>query len=1236
MTLTVATCPAAAQNATWLANPGSSDFDTAANWNPAIVPTGTAFFGTSSTTGVTFSAANNNIGGWTFNAGASNYTFTSTGNIFFNSAGIIVNGGSATITLGFLNDLAFYNTSTAGRAKITSNEGLTDFYGSSNAGSATINGGAIRFWGSSNAGSAIIDGSGVGFHDTSTAGTATISSDNGSIQFTNNSTAGTATISSYGTITQFMNNSTAGSAMITVNGGATTQFTNNSTGGQAQFITNAGSETDFTGTTGPNGDGKITAGSIAGAGRYFLGSNELTVGGNDLNTTVSGVVSDCGGNCLNPGATGGSLVKVGTGTLTLTGANIYTGGTTISGGTLVLTNNSGAGIAGIAMRAGTTLGLDNAAIANTVSGGGDPNIAVIGASSMPTYTGNTSTTFNILGTDNNAKTDVLTLTTANATFSGSTLVGGSAAGSSVTLKGGATNAFGSASEVAVFASSVLDLGGFNQTIGSLAGSITGSASGGTVTNSGASGTNTLTIGGAADTSISSFAGTIQDGTNAKTALTVSGTSTIVELLGANTYTGGTTIGAGVLELGNAAGLQGSIVGNVTNNGVLIFNRFGTFTTNGVISGTGSVTQMGDNTEIFTANNTYTGGTTIQPGSTLQLGNGGTSGSIVGFVSNLGTLAFDRSDAVTFAGVIANITGTVEQIGSGSLTLSGMNIYFGPTNVSAGTLNVIGSIAGSSLTTVASGATLTGNGTVGNVQVNAGATFAPGTAGVPGTAMTIVASGLRGAVATNLAFQAGALYVVYLNPTTSTFANVSGTASLAGTVNANFAIGAYISKQYAILTAGSVSGSFANLATSNLPANFTASLAYDSAHAYLDLTLNFTPPVAPVFTPLNGNQANVANTLVTYFNTTGSIPTKFGTLSSSDLTAVDGEDATGAEHSAFELTNEFLSLMLDPFVYGRGGAASGGGALGFARDQEASFPSEVALAYTGILKAPPNPAAPLDQRWTVWGSSFGGSGTANGDPTIGSNNVTTSTFGFAAGADYHVSPDTVLGFALAGSGTNWNFAQALGTGRSDAFQAGVYGTKYFGPAYIGTSLAFTNNWFTTHRTALGDQLTASFQGQSLGARVEGGYRYAVAPAAGVTPYAAIQAQSFYTPSYSETDLTGGVFGLSYNAMKATDTRSELGARLDALTAWGATPVQLRARLAWAHDWVSNPALDASFQALAGTSFVVEGAPVPHDSALTSVGVELHLTQRWTLLGKFDGEFASSSQIYAGSGTLRYVW
>src|SRR5262249_2682449 len=67
--------PAYAQDATWSQTPSSGDFNTAANWNTATVPTGTASFGRSNVTSLSFSA-NTTVGGFTFNAGAPAYTFT--------------------------------------------------------------------------------------------------------------------------------------------------------------------------------------------------------------------------------------------------------------------------------------------------------------------------------------------------------------------------------------------------------------------------------------------------------------------------------------------------------------------------------------------------------------------------------------------------------------------------------------------------------------------------------------------------------------------------------------------------------------------------------------------------------------------------------------------------------------------------------------------------------------------------------------------------------------------------------------------------------------------------------------------------------------------------------------------------------------------------------------------------------------------------------------------------------
>jgi autotransporter-associated beta strand protein/probable HAF family extracellular repeat protein len=593
----------------------------------------------------------------------------------------------------------------------------------------------------------------------------------------------------------------------------------------------------------------------------------------------------------------------------------------------------------------------------------------------------------------------------------------------------------------------------------------------------------------------------------------------------------------------------------------------------------------------------------------------------------------NNTSTTFSGVIAdgNSATALTKLGTGTFTLSGTNTYSGATSVNAGVLEVDGSIASSSLTSVNNGGMLIGTGTVGNTQINSGGTFAPGAAGVPGTAMTVQG---------NLAFQSGALYVVQINPATSTLANVvTGTATLAGNVLAVFAPGNYMMRDYTILQSAGLNGTFDGLGTVNLPPDFIASLKYSADDVLLNLTANLLPPAG-----MNGNQGNVANALNNFFNSGGTLTPNFLTLFglsggslANALSQLSGEAAADGEKGAFDVMTSFLGLMLDPFADGRGFGA-GNSAIPFAADREAGFPPDIALAYAAVLKAPPKPA-PLDQRWSAWGSAFGGSNTTNGNATTGTSNVTANIHGFAAGMDYRFSPDTMAGFALAGGGTNWSLAQGLGGGRSDAFQVGIYGKTRSGPAYLAAALAFTNNWMTTNRNALGDQLTASFDAQSYGGRLEAGYRYGMpvkGASLGVTPYAALQSQSFHTPGYSETDLTGGGFGLSYNAMNAIDTRSELGARFDDLTMLGAMPLTLRARVAWAHDWVSNPSLGAVFQALPGASFTVNGAAPPPDSALVSAGAELHIANNWSLAAKFDGEFAPGSQTYAGTGTIKYVW
>jgi uncharacterized protein YhjY with autotransporter beta-barrel domain len=497
--------------------------------------------------------------------------------------------------------------------------------------------------------------------------------------------------------------------------------------------------------------------------------------------------------------------------------------------------------------------------------------------------------------------------------------------------------------------------------------------------------------------------------------------------------------------------------------------------------------------------------------------------------------------------------------------------------------------------------------------------------------------------------------VQVNPSTASSANVTagGSATLAGTVQAAFTAGSYATRTYTILSAaGGLNGTtFNTLSTSNLPAGFTASLSYTATDAILNLTATLGHPSA-LACGFSLNQCNVANALNAFFNNGGALPPAFVTIFgltganlANALTLLSGEAATGAQQGAFQLTNQFLGIMLDPFVDGRSGVG-GGGAIGFAPARE-ELPEDIALAYAKILKEPPAPSLPSPasggglgwgQRWSVWGAGYGGSNRTSGDvAVVGSHDLSAATAGGAAGLDYRLAPGTVVGFALAGAGTNWGLAQGLGGGKSDAFQAGVYGTARSGPAYLAAALAYTNHWMSTDRFAFaGDHLTASFNAQSFGGRVEGGYRIATIYG-GLTPYAAIQAQNFHTPGYTEADLTSGGFALGFNSRNATDTRSELGGRFDRLLLLNSeAALTLRTRVAWAHDWISDPSLAALFQTLPGASFIVNGATPAKNSALTSAGAELRLANGVVLLAKFDGEFASHSSTYAGTGTVRYTW
>jgi len=866
--------------------------------------------------------------------------------------------------------------------------------------------------------------------------------------------------------------------------------------------------------------------------------------------TDNGIVATINAAIVNGSSQ--SLTKVGGGTLILAAANTYSGGTTISGGTLQLGNGGTTGsIAGnVIDNSIFAINRSNAFMfSGVISGAGAFQQIGAGTTTLTntnTYTGPTTVAAGTLTVS--ATGSITSNVTNNATFNNAGTVTGllnnmSAANNSGTITNGLTNT-GTVNAAGIVNGAIANNAGTFTVTGVLTGD-------GSFTNAASA---TLAVGG-------SGAYTLQGMLSNSGAVTVaSGGQLIATVGGINNNAGGTiTVAAGGTvkdDLNNA--------GAITNNGVYLAN-------------------VASNTGVITNNAVWTG-----------------------TVSNAG--AFNNNAGSTVSGLLANTAGITTN--NGALN-GGANI---------------------------SGGLFTGAGTVGNTTIASGAVFMPGN-GAPGSFMTVTG---------NLAFQSGALYLVGLDPSTSSLAKVTGTATLNGGAGAAFLAGNYVAKQYTILTAaGGVGGTFSSFDTLGVPSGFKASLSYDASDVFLNLALIFAPPPG---SGLNVNQQNAANAIVGFFNSYGGIASVFGGLMPAGLTQISGELATGSQQTTFDAMNLFLGLLTDPFVAGRGaGVAPPAGATPFAEESDAA--SAYAAngkarskserdAYAAIYRK-----APLrdvyDPRWSVWAAGYGGSQTTDGNTVLGSNNTRSSIGGVAVGADYRFSPNTLAGFAIAGGGTSFS-VNGSGSRRSDLFQAGAFVRHTVGPAYVSAALAYGWQDVTTDRvvTIAGtDLLRANFNANAYSGRVEGGYRF-VAPwigGVGITPYAAGQFTTFDLPAYVEQAIAGAnTFALNYGSKSVTDTRSELGVRTDKSFAMQNGVFTLRGRAAWAHDFNPDRNIGATFQTLPGASFVVNGAAHAADSALVTGSAEMKWLSGFSLAATFEGEFSNVTRSYAGKGVARYAW
>ncbi len=406
--------------------------------------------------------------------------------------------------------------------------------------------------------------------------------------------------------------------------GTTLQYIGAATSTDRLFTVGLGTPTlDASGTGALN---FTNTGSLAYSG---TGARTLTLAGtNTGNNTLSAVLSDNGG--------ASSLAKSGTGTWLLTGANNYTGSTIINAGVLQVGNGgtSGALGSGAVINSGALVinRSDALTLANSISGAG---------------------TFTQAGT-------------GTTTFTGSSGYNGATFVNAGKLQAGAAFTFSSVSAVTLASGSILELNGFNNAIGSLAGS--GTVQNGTATNA------TLNAGGTTSTT---FSGLIQDGGSGLLSFNKAGSGTLT-LTGSNTYTGGTVVSAGTLSISSLA--NGGVASNIGASSNAFFNLL---LNGGTLSYTGAATSTD---RLFSV--TTNGGTLDASGTgAVNFTNTGSMGFNFQSGARTLTLTGTNAGANTIAAVIGDNGGatSLTKSGTGQWTLTGANGYTGPTTITGGQL-----------------------------------------------------------------------------------------------------------------------------------------------------------------------------------------------------------------------------------------------------------------------------------------------------------------------------------------------------------------------------------------------------------------------------------------------------------------------------------------------------------------------------------------------------------------------
>ena len=646
----------------------------------------------------------------------------------------------------------------------------------------------------------------------------------------------------------------------------------------------------------------------------------------------------------------------------------------------------------------------------------------------------------------------------------------------------------------------------------------------------------------------------------------------------DTFSGGTTISAGTLQLGNG-GTTGSVVGNVVDNGALVFDRSDAVTFAGTISGSGGLVQFGAGTTVLTAGNSFTGGTTIS-GGTLQLGNGGTTGMIGGNVVDNGTLAFDRSDDIAFAGTITG-NGALLQQGGGTLVLDGDNSAFaGTTDVQSGTL-VVGDTVGNGAVLggdvqISNGATLAGLGAIGGNVVNDGL-LSPGMGIGTLTIHGDYTQTADGSLAIDAQPDGQADLVV-----------VDGNASLAGSALVLATSGNWNPlTDYTILTTGgNVTGTF-GATTSNL-VFLDPVLTYDTQAVHLSLQRNDISFVSTALTPNQRATATAADTL------------GFGNAAYRALTTLSAAEAPQAFDA---LSGEVHASVPTALV------------------EDSRYLRETMRDRLDTARADGS---------GVWVASWGHS--ARDDSDGNAAELRTDGTGTVAGADVALGNDARIGVVVGVGRAHGRVDDRASRADVDSRHLGLYGRMALGGVQLqagaGRSLHNVDTQREASFTGFDETLRGNHDADTTQAYIDGSHDFSVGGGT-VSPFLDLARVHVRSGGFTET---GGDAALQVDPAHASRTFATAGVRgAFALgQAW-----QLQGSLGWSHTVGGDrsPLVSESF-ATGSDTFVIAGVPITEDSVSVKAGVGYQATRAFRINASYVGQFASTARDQGANLTLSW--